>query len=349
MAMTPGLRFRSIRSRLAPRLTESALRSAVLACIALLGLTNSSSAQTVELRPGTVVRFATVDEGGMALRAQDEFVERLSPFDRSARTKTEGSVTTASYLDFVAAQLREWADAERQRVTDLIASLKSRMEWVKAPLPAEILLIKASSEEEGGNPYTRGSVIVLPERLVQGGENKLEHVIPHELFHVLSRHNPSLRGKLYGLVGFELCNEIRLPESLAPRRITNPDAPRMDVMIEVEHQGRKVRVTPVLLSNIEKFTRAAARPFPVGYLDFKFAELEEDSGAMRIRAAGDAAVLLDPLAIKGFFEKVGRNTPYIIHPEEILADNFAMAVNEPPKIQSPEIIRAMKALLSKGS
>jgi hypothetical protein len=33
---------------------------------------------------------------------------------------------------------------------------------------------------------------------------------------------------------------------------------------------------------------------------------------------------IDPATVEGFFEQVGRNTSYLIHPEEILADNLAL-------------------------
>ncbi len=320
----------------------------ILAASLLFLFGASAFGQTLELRSGTTVRFATVEEGSKALHVQDEFVDRLSPFDRSARTKTEGEVSTSAYLDFVGSQVKAWTDAEQQTLRDFLTSAKPKLEWMSVPLPAEILFVKTSNDDEGGNPYTRGAAIVLPERVLQGADAKLDHVVLHELFHVLSRHNPSLRAKLYAIVGFEMCNEIALPDSLAPRRVTNPDAPRMDVMIEVEHQGKRVRTTPVLVSKVEKFSRADIRPFPMGYLDFMFAELEEKSGKWSIRSADGAAVLLDPMSIKGFFEKVGRNTPYIIHPEEILADNFVIAVTEPANVPTPRVVKELKAALSKN-
>lgn len=319
-----------------------------LVALSLLSLGTVTYGQTFELRSGTTVRFTTVEEGVKAIRERDEFVERLSPFDRSARMKVEGETKTEAFLDFVSAQVRPWTETEAQTLRDMLASLKLRLEWVKVPWPAEILFIKTSNDDEGGNPYTRGSFIVLQERMLNGPGAKLDHVVPHELFHVLSRHNPSIRGKLYGIVGFELCNELSLPDSVAARRVTNPDAPRMDVMIEVEQQGRKLRVAPVLLSKVEKYSLADARPFPMGYLDFKFAELEEESGKMRIKSTNGSPVLLDPMSIKGFFEKVGRNTPYVIHPEEILADNFVIAVNEPSNIPTPRVVKELKAVLSKS-
>jgi hypothetical protein len=46
-------------------------------------------------------------------------------------------------------------------------------------------------------------------------------------------------------------------------------------------------------------------------------------------------------------EQVGRNTQYIIHPEEILADNFALLVLGESKIPTPEILQKMREVLSR--
>jgi hypothetical protein len=53
--------------------------------------------------------------------------------------------------------------------------------------------------------------------------------------------------------------------------------------------------------------------------------------------------------VSGFFEQVGRNTEYLIHPEEILADNFALLFSRDRNAPSPDIIKKMAEVLkSKG-
>ena len=47
----------------------------------------------------------------------------------------------------------------------------------------------------------------------------------------------------------------------------------------------------------------------------------------------------------GFFAQVGKNTRYIIHPEEILADNFALLVLRKRNLPSPAIIKKLKEIL----
>jgi hypothetical protein len=58
--------------------------------------------------------------------------------------------------------------------------------------------------------------------------------------------------------------------------------------------------------------------------------------------------LVEVEAVEGFFEQIGRNTGYIIHPEEILADNFVLLVlgRTTPPVPNPEIPEEMRAILA---
>jgi hypothetical protein len=46
----------------------------------------------------------------------------------------------------------------------------------------------------------------------------------------------------------------------------------------------------------------------------------------------------------GFFDQVGRNTRYLIHPEEILADNFVLVVLG-GEIRTPAVTERLRRLL----
>jgi len=45
-----------------------------------------------------------------------------------------------------------------------------------------------------------------------------------------------------------------------------------------------------------------------------------------------------------YLEKIGHNTEYIIHPEEILADNYMLLVQNSP-VPSPQILRRLKMVI----
>jgi hypothetical protein len=50
-------------------------------------------------------------------------------------------------------------------------------------------------------------------------------------------------------------------------------------------------------------------------------------------------------AVTGFFEQVGRNTQYIIHPEEIVADNFTVLILGEQNVPSPEVLEKIRKVL----
>ena len=50
--------------------------------------------------------------------------------------------------------------------------------------------------------------------------------------------------------------------------------------------------------------------------------------------------------LNGFLEQVGLNTRYLIHPEEIIADNFAALVTD-QDVESPELLTRLEATIQK--
>jgi hypothetical protein len=64
--------------------------------------------------------------------------------------------------------------------------------------------------------------------------------------------------------------------------------------------------------------------------------------------ARDAGAKLEEL--EGLRAQVGNNTGYLIHPEEILADNFALLYRETvtpgvAKIRSPDILERIRTIV----
>src|SRR5688500_5675018 len=74
----------------------------------------------------TTVVFATLDQGRAVLTARDEFVRRLSPFDRQARLKTDREVTEADYLAFVGKHVLSWSDDEREKVESALTLVQPK-------------------------------------------------------------------------------------------------------------------------------------------------------------------------------------------------------------------------------
>lgn len=290
-----------------------------------------------------VIRFATPTEGRRELRRRDEFTVRMSPFDRSARLKTEASVSEKHYLDFVAAQVQPWNRKTRADVTAALALVRPKLDALKLPWPKSVWLIRTTGREEGQAAYTRGASIVLPDALLGRDANRLADLLAHEFFHILSRANPALRSELYQAIGFEKCPEVFFPPILASRRITNPDAPVFDQAIVVKVGDAVQRVVPVLHATVDRFPAGEKQEF-FEFLAFRFWPIGPPTDQ-----PGKAPQLLTREQISGFSEQVGKNTDYIIHPEEILADNFKLLVRGATNVPSPEVLERIADILARST
>jgi hypothetical protein len=318
-------------------------------CFAL-GVALMCAAETchAEMKIGdrSVVIFATAEEGKRLLETRDDFVERLSPFDRSSRMKTEKDVSEEEFLKFVGENALAWTDPEKAKFVSAFRGIQKRLESLSLPFPEKILVIRTNGNEEGGASYTRGNAIIFSTSEIAVDVSSLQKNICHELFHVLTRANPELRERLYEVIGFAKCDEIDFPAKLAARKITNPDAPKNDHCIRLKAEGKECWAIPILFSRSEKYDAKRGGAF-FDYLQFELLMVER-SGDSSVKALydGEYPRLVDADLVSGFFEQVGRNTGYIIHPEEILADNFALLVLGKSNVPSPEILVKMKKTLA---
>lgn len=288
--------------------------------------------------------FASIEEGRELLSKRDRFVERLSPFDRAARLKTDQEVSEERYLEFVRENVLEWSDEEQQKVETALQDLSVKLIRLSVQIPSDLMFIRTTGKEEGGAKYTRANAIVLPESFFSLPSARMERTICHELFHVISRANPELRDKLYASIGFEKCDELPFPKELKSRKITNPDAPVNEHCIKLKIDEAESWAIPILYSDSEKYDLERGGEF-FKYLKFAFCLVERsDNGGVEPIYEGDTAKLVTMDQVTGFFEQVGRNTQYTIHPEEILADNFVRSVMQDTDLQSPQIVEALERI-----
>jgi len=291
---------------------------------------------------GLTFQFATSAHGGRLLAQQDTFVRNLSAFDRQVRMHEKADPGEQAFLQFAAKQVIEWPDDTEQLIRRALEQLDEPLAQYELPAAGPILLIHTNGREESGAAYTRGSAIILPRGMTGTSDHPPTRLIAHELFHILSRNQPDWRDQLYSIIGFRKIGKVALPESLSRRRITNPDAPEIQHAIQVRvSDQREAMLMPSLL---------AKKPFSLDqrsifrYLEFKLMEVHQnEQGEWRPTTVEGAVVFHDP-SLPDFHRQIGRNTAYIIHPEEILADNFAMLLTgaEP---KDPWLLDSIKRVL----
>ncbi len=322
------------------------MRSALLVIVALYFA--SSARAEVILGTDTHVVLATVDEGRSALSKRDVYLNRLSKLDLAVRLRTSKDLAVDDYVAVVRNSVLAWSEEEQDRISKILIGMQDRSRKYAQALPKRVLLIKTSGDEESGAAYTRDDAVVLPQGRLKSDDVAVEKLIWHELFHVLSRHNPALRDRLYATIGFEHSPELALPADVALRKLTNPDAPYHEHAIRLRVDGEPVWCVPVLLSTRGQAQAGDGGPF-FEHLELKLLLVERDvaSGALRpLTDEADKSRLVALSAAPDFFEKIGRNTTYIIHPEEIVADNFALLAIDAPDVKSPELLDKMKAVLA---
>ena len=268
----------------------------------------------------TAFEFATVEQGRAIITARDEYVQRLTPLERALKMKSEAAVSEAEFLQRLAASIQPWPESERAAVQAGLDSIRPRLAELNLPLPATVVFVRFTGAVEGNSPHTRGNAVLLTEELLQRPAF-LPHLIAHELFHIASRQNKAWRDAMYATIGFMPIEEVALPPTLASRKITNPDAPRIDVAIKVQTSLGSAWVTPLIQATVDRYDAHQGGEF-FKFMKLSWLEVARGEG-VPARAQVMQPQLRETAELSGFVEQIGRNTGYIIHPEEILAENFA--------------------------
>jgi hypothetical protein len=320
---------------------SSTKASGNVTAVLILAFACSSFAQGIKLGTNGLVSFATVEAARHILTNRDDFISALSPFDRAARMKTNREVTEEEFLEFAGRNVLSWLPGETNQVTAVLQTVRQRLAPWNLPFPSAIPFIKTSGIEEGNASYTRQNAVVLAQRELRSSGHALEGLIIHELFHVLSRHNPDLRKRLYRVVGFTPINDIAYPGELRPRKITNPDGVQSGWAINITSQNQGLSAVPILFASASRYDPEKGGEF-FDYLIFKLLVVTNHGGSWQPKLMEGKPYLLEPTEAQGFYEQVGRNTDYIIHPDEILAMNFVHMINGETNLATPRIVAEMK-------
>ncbi len=295
---------------------------------------------------GQQLYFASAEKARQILTCKDEYVKCLSPFDMSARMKTDQTVTLEQFLEHSGNAAMEWQADEQKIVENVFENIKPALAPFVALLPDSIMMIRTNGQIEGGSPYTRSNAVVFTPQVFTLSDSIMQEVLAHELFHVITRAHPQLKRQLYKSIGFHYCGEIKFPEMLKARKMTNPDAPFNDHCIQVSIADEQKWVVPILYSRTDKYnTQTGGDIFRYMFVAFLMVDYTPgDNGT---------GELYDPQNLKlatfdqleGFYEQVGHNTEYIIHPEETLADNFSLMILGVESLPSPGIIEKIRQVL----
>ena len=296
---------------------------ALLSLVCLLFLIQAPIAQARE------AVFLAPDEAANLLAKRDTYLQAFTPFDWAARQGVKEPMGDATLLEFYQDAVLTWDGRNRARVQAATKKVFARFSELGLTDmgPARFILTNGAEEGHGGAPYTRQDFIVFPTSFLDRvNEQKLVFVVAHEIFHIFSRKYAADRDKLYAVIGFEPGPELAMPDSLRDLKITNPDAVMNRHYFRASHQGKSQLFVPVIFAN-KPFDPQQGRSF-FSYLQLKMMAVEKKGDYMVALVQGGKPILLDPWNLPELAQITGDNTRYYFHPEEVLADNFALLVAE---------------------
>jgi hypothetical protein len=289
--------------------------------------------------------FADVAQGSDILGARDDYVRATAPLERKAKLKTADPVDEERFLRHMREAPLEWSPQQRESLEPLVGLLDRFLAKLRWKMPERILLVQSGPSLEDGFPHTRSNAIIVPQAYYRRGPAIMMYLLSHETFHILTRANPELKEALYSAIGFRRCDSVVIPPEIAALRLTNPDTVESRHTISVRYRGEPVEALPYV-----RFPSADIDPRQGFMKQVKVLWLLTDrkDGECRARSGPEASV--EPEQLEGLFEQVGRNTDYLFHPEEILADNFsqifiAETSKKKPPFNSPALIEKLRKIL----
>lgn len=285
------------------------------------------------------LHYIDAEQARTLLSQEDATTRQWSRFDYEARLGRKGG-TRQELIRFIADQARDWSKEDKQRMQEAADTLNSHIKALNLSLslPQEIRILKTTMAEEGGaGGYTRMDYIVVEEQIAHMKPQQVSYLLAHELFHVLTRNHPDFREKMYRLIGFSIApEEFEVPADLRDVLISNPDVNRFDSYARFRIKGVDRPCAMLIYANEPYEGGSFFNYLTIGLMPLKDGKAEQQDGKTVIYGIKDA---------ENFFDLVGRNTDYIINPEEILAENFAFLLTRKSVTANPELIEKMRQAL----
>lgn len=270
-----------------------------------------------------------------------EYVKNFSEFDLMSKTHSHTKDKQA-YIDFSIQQIIDWNEKEKDILNQYYIRFLNRISELSLQkmyqLPKQINIIKSTMKHEGdARGYTFLNNIVIKE---------LDYsLFVHEIFHVFTRHNPKIAQKIYETMGFYTADNLVLPNTnIKDKIISNPDTPQI-VYTQINYKNNEVYVTPILHSNIKYSSRVQSF----------FDQLQISLLLVEKRIYNNNSILIykkiSPNLINidnsnEYKQKLGENTKYNIHPEEVSAKHFEFLIQNSWKTKkNPKIIQKLFFIL----
>ena len=294
--------------------------------------------------------FSSKEEGKYLISLQDTFINNLSPFDLEARCNFKDA-TKYDYLLFCRNNVLNWTDENIILIDGLLKEIDGefKQRGMVIPFIDNINLVKTTSKEEGGAMgYTRGNTIYVADYIMYKPKVKIKEILTHELFHILTRSSFPFKQEMYSIIRFTALEKTIDLTTMNQRCrfVSNPDVSNSCSYIELKDwDGKDHRL---LMTTLARSNYHGGSLFK--YIQPYFLELDSEHNIMTY---GDNLPVRKSIYgeyYKDFIMKVGQNTGYMVNPEEILAENFRIAIlGEIDEVPNPEIINNIRKSMIKDN
>jgi len=285
----------------------------------------------IKVQGTTVVLLDSIEASKVIARDEAEhFFEQVSTLDMLIQMKGTSISTNiiADYQSFLKKEVASFDEREQLLLRKVFVEVERLLRPLNLDLlPDSLYLIKSKGEQYGtGTYYTRAQSIVIPQpELDERSVESLTQVMLHEFFHIYSRYNAQKRAQLYQLIGFEkLTLPVKVPDSLKQQILLNPDGInwRYGIRFSIS-ETESVLAVPIIMSPYPTYQPELKEYFE--HLSFQLYPVTQKDGIYEVEVKqGFHSPLPAVDSLPGFFAIIGDNTNYIIHPDEILADNFVL-------------------------
>ena len=162
---------------------------------------------------------------------------------------------------------------------------------------------------------------------------------------IFSKNNLDVREQLYNSIGFYKTKNLLFPQKLAKYKITNPDSVNNNYYFESTVNGNKEKIMPILVAARDYDEEKGGEFFD--YLQLVFCSIEENENNSQIKIINNRYCIYPLRMVPNYLSLIGENTDYIIHAEEVLADNFVLLVTNSKNIKTKKVVSNMKNILKK--
>ena len=291
-------------------------------------------------------RFADAAEGAELRLSHTEYFDNMGRYDLEYRLQKKDA-TLEELKTFAAGQMLDFTEEEKSILADGMDDIAGICDERGYVLPDEgdIVFVKSTmKDEQNAAAYTHGNEIYVGESLLSDGlsddpevQAEFKEVLAHELFHCLTRNNPDFRRDIYGILGFTVEDEdYEFPQQIKDIIINNPDVEHHDSHAVFSIDGEE-KDCVVIFTTTKPFEKEGD-----SFFHYAMTGLVPVDGLDTVYSSDDA---------DNFWDVFGKNTDYVIDPEETMADNFSYTIMYGPdgkEYETPGIIEQLDSYLKKG-